>query len=108
MKPMIALSALLIAALALPAGGPAGAADLAVKYRPAYSHHLPFARSARAQAVWGEGACWSACQSSCTWGLNACLRVDSQGRCLEHTDACDRACQRDCRTRGGPLADTFE
>ena len=63
---------------------------------------LPFPRSPRAGSVWAARACWSQCQAYCTWDLTGCLPVDSQGRCLKHADACDRACQRDCRTRGGP------
>jgi hypothetical protein len=68
----------------------------------AYVQVLPFARSPRAESVWASGACWSQCQSICTWDLAGCLQVDSQGRCLKRTDACDRACQHDCRSRGGP------
>jgi len=64
---------------------------------------LPFPRDARAQSVWADGACWSDCQSFCTWGEAACLQQDAQGRCLTFTDRCDRTCQRECRTRGGPL-----
>ena len=79
---------------------PASATDRAIT--PAYIQPLPFPRSPRAETVWASRACWSECQSFCTWDLVGCLRVDAQGRCLKHTDACDRACQRDCRTRGGP------
>lgn len=97
---------------------PAAAADVNVSYRDArpevwrYNRHgkeLPFPREARAQAVWGERACWSECQSYCTWGEAACLERDPQGRCLKLTDRCDRMCQRECRTRGGPLVpDIFD
>lgn len=68
-----------------------------------HSNELPFARSWRSQSVWASGACWSDCQSYCTWNEAACLEVDAQGRCLKVTDRCDRACQRGCRTYGGPL-----
>ena len=64
---------------------------------------LPFPRSGRAQAIWDGSACWSQCGSSTTWTLVACLDRDAQGRCLKHADADDRACQRACRTRGGPF-----
>lgn len=63
----------------------------------------PFRPSKRAQAVRDGLACWSACQSDCTWGEAACLAVDAQGRCLHYTDRCDRVCQSDCRRWGGPL-----
>jgi hypothetical protein len=69
---------------------------------PAAVQVLPFPRSPRAESIWASDACWSQCQSVCTWDLVGCLQVDAQGHCLQHTDACDRYCQRDCRTRGGP------
>lgn len=76
-----------------------------------YNRHsvaLPFPRSRRAQSVWASGACWSGCQSYCTWGEASCLQIDAQGRCLKLTDTCDRYCQRACRTTGGPLAAFLE
>jgi hypothetical protein len=66
-------------------------------------HDLPFPRSQRAQSVWASGACWSECGSYCAWGLAGCLQVDRQGHCLKLTDACDRYCQRECRTQAGPF-----
>ncbi len=88
----------------LPLPMPAHAADM--DYRVPASVHaspLPFPRSKRSQSVWASNACWTGCQSYCTWGEAACLRHDSQGRCLKFTDDCDRSCQRSCRTSGGPL-----
>lgn len=102
----------LIALLLLLSAGVAGAADVSASYqgtRPEiwrynrHSNELPFPRSTRAQAIYGERPCWSGCQSYCTWGEAACLEADAQGRCLKLTDKCDRYCQRECRTRGGPL-----
>jgi hypothetical protein len=63
----------------------------------------PFAVSGRSQSVWAAGACWSECGSYTTWNLVACLDRDAQGHCLKRADADDRACQRACRTRGGPF-----
>jgi len=63
---------------------------------------LPFPRSERAQAVWGETTCWQDCQRTCAWGLTECLHRDAQGVCLQITDRCDRYCQRSCRSQGGP------
>ncbi len=80
---------------------PARAAD--ALYRPNTVHVLPFARSERAQSVWASGACWSECGSVTTWNLAACLERDGQGHCLNRADGADRACQRECRTSGGPL-----
>jgi hypothetical protein len=68
---------------------------------------LPFQRSERAQSVWASNACWSECGSYCTWGLAGCLERDAQGLCVKLTDTCDRYCQRNCRTSGGPLL-TFD
>jgi hypothetical protein len=102
----IVLLALLIAVT--PAGNGAAAdlsgtratprAVLALRGQP-----LPFQRGERAEAVWASGACWRDCQSYCTWGEIGCLEVNAQGLCLTLTDRCDRFCQRECRTRGGPL-----
>ena len=69
----------------------------------ARSPDLPFPRSARAESVWASGWCWTEYGSYCAWGLAGCLKEDSQGRCLKFTDKCDRHCQRECRTRGGPF-----
>jgi len=79
------------------------AADLAVYRRaPAVVHALPFARSARAEAVWASDACWNECGAHTAWALVGCLSRDTQGRCLTRADAGDRACQRACRIYGGP------
>ncbi|HTQ82518.1 MAG TPA: hypothetical protein VMI47_04555 [Pseudolabrys sp.] len=64
---------------------------------------LPFPRSERSESVWASGACWSECGAHCTWGLAACITRDAQGHCLKLGDACDRYCQRECRSQGGPL-----
>lgn len=63
----------------------------------------PFPRSERAQAVWDGGERWTECGSYCAWGQTQCLERDSQGLCLKLTDKCDRLCQRESRTAGGPL-----
>lgn len=91
----------LIAVLLLPDAGAGVAAELA--YRPAQLKTLPFPRSERAQSVWASSACWSECGSYCAWGEAGCLTRDSQGQCLKLTDTCDRYCQRQCRSSGGPL-----
>jgi hypothetical protein len=86
----------------------AGAAD----FKPTQASHwrvtvqrdaLPFPRSERAQSVWASNTCWSDCGSYCAWDQTACLERDTQGQCLKLTDKCDRYCQRQCRTSGGPL-----
>lgn len=89
----------------------AGAADMSASHnnaRPEIWRYersgdaLPFPRTSRSQSVYAASACWSGCQSYCTWGEAACLKVDAQDRCLKLTDRCDRYCQRECRARGGP------
>ena len=69
----------------------------------AHSADLPFPRSTRVESIWASGACWTECGSYCAWGLGGCLKEDSQGRCVKLTDKCDRYCQRECRTMGGPF-----
>ena len=103
MKPFVLALALLLGGIWLLPASPAAAGEVDM-WR--YNHHspdLPFPRSKRAESVWASGACWSGCGSHCTWGLAACVTVDAQGHCLKWADACDRSCQRECRTRGGPL-----
>ncbi len=111
------LIGLLIGALLLP--GATARIDTAAAaepvYRPAMARPqgLPFPRSERAQSVWASGLCWSECGSYCAWGSADCLARENlagdseprktQGQCLKLTDSCDRYCQRQCRTSGGPL-----
>jgi hypothetical protein len=101
---IIACLAVLLGISLWPAG-PAAAAD--TSYRPAAvqsrSPLLPFPRSERTQSVWASAACWSESGAYCAWGEAGCLARDSQGQCLKLTDTCDRYCQRQCRTSGGPL-----
>ncbi len=103
MKRTSILLALLLGGIAVWPHDPAAAADMTIWRYHAPAHALPFARSKRAQAVWANDACWRACETHCTWGEAACLKFDAQGRCLTLTDACDRSCQRQCRSWAGPL-----
>jgi hypothetical protein len=64
---------------------------------------LPFPRGELAQSVWASGRCWKECGAHCAWGMAGCLQQDSQGLCMKLTDRCDRYCQRECRTYGGPF-----
>jgi len=101
---------LLFALLSIMALRPAAAADTSAFSAPVRqatlttpAKALPFPRSERAQSVWASGVCWNQCGAYCTSGLVGCLRRDSQGQCLQYTDRCDRYCQNQCRTQGGPL-----
>ena len=99
---VIGLLALLCGAF-VSGSAPAWAADPQYRAQAAPGPALPFPRSERAQSVWASGACWSACGAYCAWGQTGCLERDAQGLCLRLTDTCDRYCQRNCRTSGGPL-----
>jgi hypothetical protein len=62
-----------------------------------------FPRSKVVESVYASGLCWRGCQSTCTWGLAACVQAAPQGVCLKETNRCDRYCQIQCRPRGGPF-----
>lgn len=95
---------ILLASIFMAAGSAIAAEGQAPTWRyNAHSSDLPFPRGKRAESIWASGACWSECGSYCAWGLAGCLKEDSQGRCLKLTDKCDRYCQRECRTMGGPF-----
>jgi len=100
MKPCAIAFAFLLAALA---SLPARAGDAQVWHYNKHSPEPAFPLSGRAESVWASGTCWSECGSYTTWNLVACLDRDVQGRCLKRADAGDRACQRACRTKGGPF-----
>jgi hypothetical protein len=97
--------ALWLASIASSVPNSASAADAPRLFRvqPDRIVPLPFPRSERAQSVWESGACWSDCGAYCAWGQAACLKVDTQGACIASTDACDRYCQKTCRSSGGPF-----
>ena len=104
---------LLTLALALP-GRPAVAGDFALDQRPAVSikggavHMSPYPQNRRAASVWASDACWRDCKAACTWAMDSCMGTHrgthGADACRPGLDACDRACQRDCRDpRSGPL-----
>lgn len=115
MKRAIVLITLLLCGLWAASAGPSGAADRPLTAKTwaktsaktwrmnTRSAELPFPRSERSQAVWASGERWTECGSYCAWGQTQCLERDTQGQCLKLTDKCDRYCQRDSRTSGGPL-----
>lgn len=103
LKTSIVLLALLFGGMMPAMVGPADASDVKPWRFNRPSQELPFARSERSQAVWAAGTCWSECGAYCAWGQSGCLQRDSQGQCLKLTDKCDRYCQRNCRSAGGPL-----
>lgn len=89
---------------------PARAADYAPRVFSAppvvempYPHENP-----QAQAVAAARDCFRLCELQCSAGLQVCLGEKPQRACLPKTDACDRACQRQCRSTGNLLLDLFE
>jgi len=108
MKALAALL-LLIAGLIASLVAPAVAGDYTLANRPEVIfkggavHVSPYPAGKRAAAVWASDACWRDCTASCTWKMEYCVRATDADTCRPQLDACDRSCQRSCRTRGGPL-----
>jgi hypothetical protein len=109
MKSIPALLLTMIALLGLAA--PAGAGGYTLANRPetvfpgpkgGIVHVSPFPAGKRAASVWASDLCWHDCTTSCTWKMETCVSGASADICRPHLDACDRSCQRSCRTRGGP------
>jgi hypothetical protein len=107
---MRALAALLVLIAGLT--GPAAAGDYTLENRPEVVfpaskggkvHISPYPASKRAASIWLSDACWRDCSRDCTWKMEYCVRATDADACRPHLDACDRACQRSCRNRGGPL-----
>jgi hypothetical protein len=99
---------MLAGSLLLPSLAPPAIAATADAGRPVvWRYNAPnmpaFPRGKRATPVWAETACRNDCGAHCTWGIATCLTRDAQGHCLKLGDACDRYCQRECRTQRGPL-----
>jgi hypothetical protein len=110
MRPALLALALLLGGILMPSAVSPAAAVEATLWRYKTPHpDLPYPRSEQAQSIWASGSCWSECGSHCTWGIAACLTHDAQGHCLSLGDTCDRYCQRQCRSSGGPLVpDIFD
>ena len=91
---------------------PATAGDYKLENRPeivfpgpkgGVVHISPYPAGKRAASIWLSDACWRDCSRDCTWKMEYCVRATPADACRPHLDACDRSCQRSCRTRGGPL-----
>lgn len=76
-----------------------------VVFKGGIVHQTPYPQSKRAAAVWASDACWRDCSASCTWKMETCVRSGGDAdACRPHLDACDRSCQRSCRSVwSGPL-----
>jgi hypothetical protein len=112
---MKALATLL---LVLGFAAPAAAGEFGPEIRPQVTfpgpnggivHQSPYPQSNRSATIWNGDACWRECKTSCTWKMDACVRSSSTvsanaDQCRPSLDACDRSCQRSCRTWWqGPL-----
>ena len=62
-------------------------------------HVSPYPQSKRAASVWASDACWRDCTAELHLedGIPASARPSADA-CRPHLDACDRACQRSCRS----------
>ncbi|MEA2981715.1 MAG: hypothetical protein QOF09_3538 [Alphaproteobacteria bacterium] len=110
---MKALSAALLLVLGLAASAWAG--DYTLENRPelvfkgSIVHQTPYPQGQRAASVWKSDACWRGCTASCNWKTEYCVRSSDPDTCRPQLDACDRACQRDCRgLSAGPLLGFFD
>ncbi len=65
-------------------------------------HVSPFPMGSRAAAVWASDACWRDCSNRTAWRFERCSGVVGADACRVAMDADDRACLRQCRSRGGP------
>jgi hypothetical protein len=105
---MKVLSVVLLFVLGVVAQAIAGDYDMAdrpvVVFKGGIVHQSPYPQSKRAASVLASDACWRDCTSSCNWKMDYCVSSNDPDTCRPHLDACDRACQRDCRgTSGGPF-----
>ena len=110
---MKTLAALLLLILGLVA--PAAAGGYTMENRPevvfkgGVVHQSPYPQSRRAAAVWANDACWRECKASCTWKMEYCVRSSDADACRPELDACDRSCQRSCRSFSArPVLDFFD
>jgi hypothetical protein len=116
---MKCLAALVLLIAGLAAAGSASSAlanDYTYENRPVImfgpkrgdAHISPFPMSKRSAAVWAESACWRDCTARCTWRFEACVSNLHSDECRPYLADCDLACQKQCRTRGGPLLNITE
>jgi hypothetical protein len=89
---------------------PAAANDYRLEHRPAVSfkngpeHITPYPQSGRSMTVWNRDACWNDCKTDCKARMAGCVGSADVDSCRPHLDACDRSCQRSCRSFWqGPL-----
>jgi hypothetical protein len=104
------LAALMVLVLGLAAPASAGGYTMenrpAVVFKGGIVHQSPYPQSKRSAAIWANDACWRDCKTSCTWKMEACVSSSDPDACRPHLDACDRSCQRSCRSFSArPLLD---
>ena len=101
------MKALLLACLvAVAAMSAAAAADVELRRPHTRSYRiapLPIAPDSLSATVLASDGCWRACEAHCGWHVRTCIKHEGVTGCLPHNDSCDRTCQKQCRTYGGPL-----
>ena len=108
MKPLVALLLLLLGLIASATAGEIGMENRPLVTFPGPKgrivHQTPYPQTSRAATVWNGDACWRECSASCTWKMDYCVGASDADQCRPHLDACDRSCQRSCRSWWqGPL-----
>jgi hypothetical protein len=98
---LLLLAALLMAGVSSAEAADAGSWRKSVA--PSAASHRVIPRSPEAALVWAGDACWRGCAMDCGRHFQACLSADAPANCIAQNDACDRFCQRECRSYGGPL-----
>jgi hypothetical protein len=98
-------------AIAAAAMTPADAADVYTRPAASAPQRLPLALrtlSPRSAAVLAADACWRGCTGQCAWHFPRCLSVSPLVGCIDFNNACDLACLKQCRLKGGPLVSWTE
>ena len=99
MKLLVLLGMVLMAGLHAARAADAGVGRQRVEASATVYRVIP--RSPAAELVWASDACWRGCAMECGRNFKVCLSVGES--CISQNNACDRACQRQCRRYGGPL-----
>jgi hypothetical protein len=110
------MHAVIIVAVALSAALPASAADQGYAPKGPYAHaprakaiygipapHQPPFASRLSSAAWDAQGCWRDCETGCGEHFQACIRFAPLEPCHRKINACNLACQRQCRSLGGPI-----
>jgi hypothetical protein len=107
MKVPVTFLLLLTGVVAAGLAAPAAANDYTLENRPSVVfpgpsggivHQTPYPQGARSASIWAHDACRRDCTASCTWRMASCTQSAGADACRPHLNACDRTCQRSCRS----------